>query len=147
MNLDPAVAEAVARVRRRVRQQALFYTPFALGAAGIVIALIVGMVTRGSKSNIGITVLLAILGLLLVYQAVQSWRDVFSPPAVLEGQILRRWSKLELLAGRGYYLRVGRNIMRTDRLIWEQVQVGERVRLTCLPHTQVVVAAERLGDS
>jgi hypothetical protein len=95
-----------------------------------------------SAGRIAGLVFVGLVGLLLVYQVVQSVRDLFAQPVATEGLVERRWSRADLLIFRNSYIFVGRSIFRLSPEQFIEADLGDTVRVVHYPHTATVESLE-----
>ena len=129
--------------RGAVLRSALIYTPFlavTLTALGFILVDTASDGVSGGRV-IG-SVLVGVVALLLVYQVVQSLRDLFSQPVETVGLVERRWSRHDFFLFRNDYLFVQRNVYRVEPEQFIEVDLGDTVRIRHYPHTGTVETVE-----
>ena len=129
--------------RATVLRSLLLFTPFLLVVLAALTFLLRSTVDEGASG--GRIVALALMGsvaLLLVYQVVQSVRDLFSRMVETIGRVERRWSRSDLLLFRNSYIFVGRNVFRLPPEQFVEIGLGDTVRIVHYPHTAAVEAIE-----
>jgi len=108
-----------------------------------------GVIAEGGGGGIFLLVLVTIMVFLAGFQSIQSLRDLRSPPATIEGPVIRKWQRAEFLLFPAHYLYVSKSIFKVPPLIFEQIKERDVVAITHYRHTMTVVAVRRLrhGDS
>jgi hypothetical protein len=129
-----------------VRTAALFAPFFAFALVGF-IYLALGTGESGTTGRIVGLVLVGSVTLLLGYQVVQSVRDMFAGLQETVGPVERRWSRNEFFLFHNTYVFVGKDVYRLSPEQALEVELGDMVRITHLPHTSTVEAIERLPRS
>jgi hypothetical protein len=137
--------DEISSARRRLIRDALIYTPVSLGALAAWGATLASIVRSGGGPGIGLLVVLTVAVLLVGFQSIQSLRDLVATPVTSEGEVLRKWRRLELLFFPAYYIYVNRNVFRIPILFYHQVERGDVVNITHYPHTATVIAVKRLS--
>jgi len=128
---------------RAVLRSLLLFTPL-LAVALVVLGFIVfDIATEGaSGGNIAVLVFVGFVSALLLYQVVQSLRDVFSNLMETTGLVERSWSRNDLLLFRSQYLFLNRTVFRVGPEQALDVQLGDTVRIVHYPHTGAVESVE-----
>jgi hypothetical protein len=126
-----------------VRTAALFAPFFAFALVGF-IYLALGTGESGTTGRIVGLVLVGSVTLLLGYQVVQSVRDMFASLQETVGLVERRWSRNEFFLFHNTYVFVGKDVYRLSPEQAMEVELGDMVRITHLPHTSTVERIERL---
>jgi hypothetical protein len=87
------------------------------------------------------TSIVAVVGLLLLYQVVQHLRDLRSPLAESEGVVTRKWKRADLIiAWESYYITVERTVFRIKPEQYLDVREESYVKVVHFPHTLNVVS-------
>ncbi|MCH8920724.1 MAG: hypothetical protein IIA23_08490 [Chloroflexi bacterium] len=129
--------------RATVLRSLLLFTPFLLVVLVALTLLLRSTADEGaSGGRIVALVLVGLVALLLVYQVVQSVRDLFSRTVETIGRVERRWSRSNLLRFRNGYIVVERNVFRLPLDRFAEVDLGDTVRIVHYPHTATVEAIE-----
>ena len=129
--------------RATVLRSFLLFTPFLLVVLVALTFLLRSTVDEGaSGGRIVAVVLMGSVALLLVYQVVQSVRDLFSRTVETIGRVERRWSRSDLFLFRNSYIFVGRNVFRLPPEQFAEIDLGDTVRIVHYPHTAAVEAIE-----
>ncbi len=137
------MVEAGPSARATVLRSLLLFTPFLLVVLVALTFLLRSTVDEGaSGGRIVALVLMGSVALLLVYQVVQSVRDLFSRMVETIGRVERRWSRSDLLLFRNSYIFVGRNVFRLPPEQFVEIGLGDTVRIVHYPHTAAVEAIE-----
>ena len=139
------MAATPSRARAAVLRNALLFSPF-LVVTLVAFAFILGEMVQEGASGGGIVVLVLIggLGLLLVYQVLQSVRDLFSQLVETTGVVERRWNRNDFFLFRNGYIFVGRDVYRLSPERFIDVELGDTVRVVHYPHTAAVESVEVL---
>jgi hypothetical protein len=133
-------------VRMGIVRSAVIWTPLFLVSAGAFVFFLVDEATGGDRGSWFLVVVLAIFGLLFGVQSIQSLLDLASEPAILEGQVGRRWSRRDSFVAKSHYMRVGRQILRGDQFTLGGISTGDRVRVRFHRRSSVVIEAEKLSE-
>lgn len=105
------------------------------------------LVDRGvSGGAVAGFVLVSLVALLLAYQVVQSVRDAFAELTETVGEVERSWTRNDMFLFRNSYVFVGREVYRVPPGQYVELNPGDRVRITHLPHTGAVETLEKLAD-
>jgi hypothetical protein len=137
------VVAATGSARGSVFRSALLFTPFMLVALGVVGLIVRDMITEGAKAGgIVALVLIGFVTLLLVYQVVQTFRDMFARPVETLGVVDRLWSRHDFLVFRNDYVFVEGDVFRIEPEHALDVKLGLTVRITHYPHTNAVIDVE-----
>ena len=137
------MAAAGPSARATVLRSPLLYTPFLLVVLVALTFLLRSTVDEGaSGGRIVALVMMSSVALLLVYQVIQSARDLFSRTVETIGPVERRWSRSDLLLFRNSYIFVGRNVFRLPPEQFAEIGLGDTVRIVHYPHTAAVEAIE-----
>ena len=129
--------------RATVLRSLLLFTPFLLVVLVALTFLFRSSVDEGaSGGRIVALVLMGSVALLLVYQVIQSARDLFSRTVETIGRVERRWSRSNLLLFRNSYIFVGRDVFRLPPEQFAEIGLGDTVRIVHYPHTAAVEAIE-----
>ncbi|MCH8993609.1 MAG: hypothetical protein IH959_01395 [Chloroflexi bacterium] len=139
------MAATHSRARTAVLRSALLFCPF-LVVALIAFAFMLRETVREGASGGGIVVLVLVggLGLLLVYQVLQSVRDLFSQLVETTGVVKRRWNRNDFFLFRNGYIFVGRDVYRLSPERFIDIDLGDTVRIVHYPHTATVESIEVL---
>lgn len=136
---------ATTRAWRMVVRSVLLFTPFTLVALAVLGFLAQDIVIEGaSAGRIVALVLVGFVALLLVYQVVQSVRDLFAQRVETTGVVERRWSRNDMLIFRNDYIFVAGEVFRIEPEDAFDIEVGRKVRITHYPHTNAVIKVEAL---
>ncbi len=134
--------------RTAVFRSALLFTPFTLVALAILGFLAKDVAVEGVSAGLVVAlVLVGFVTLLLVYQVVQSVRDLFAQPVETTGVVDRRWSRNDMLIFRNDYIFVEGDVFRIEPEHTSDIEVGRKVRITHYPHTNAVIDVEVLPMS
>lgn len=134
---------ATTSARGAVLRSALLFTPFMLISFGIIGFIVQDMVVDGAKTGgIVALVLIGFVSLLLVYQVVQTLRDLFAQAVETTGIVDRLWSRNDFLVFRNDYVFVEGDVFRIEPEHALDVELGRMVRITHYPHTNAVVNVE-----
>jgi hypothetical protein len=88
---------------------------------------------------------LALIGLLLAYQLWTHVRDLGSPAMESEGQILRKWSRADLIiAWQAYYISIGRRVFRIEPGDYVMLDEGMHAHVVHFPRTLNVISVEQI---
>ena len=137
------MAAAGPSARATVLRSLLLYTPFLLVVLVALTFLFRSTVDEGaSGGRIVALVMMSSVALLLVYQVIQSARDLFSRTVETIGRVERRWSRSNLLLFRNSYIFVGRDVFRLPPEQFAEIGLGDTVRIVHYPHTAAVEAIE-----
>jgi len=122
---------------------AVIYTP--LFVAGIVLTTlsVLGRLDAGPV----LTFIEAVLTLLFGHQSIQSIRDLRSTVVRTDGSIGRKWTKMDFVVSRSYYISIGRSIFRVPPVDWHVVEEDDRVAVVHYPHTGTVASVDKLPSS
>jgi len=130
--------------RRSIVRDTLIYTPLLLAILAAWGAALATAIKEHGGGGIVLLVLLSLVALLIGFQSIQSLRDLWSQPIVTEGEVLRKWSRAELLLFRAHYLYVNRFVFRVTPLVYLQLRTGDVVAVRHYRHTATVVSIERV---
>jgi hypothetical protein len=139
VNEEPTeTSERVARTS--LVRGAIIYTP--LFAAGVILTALslLGRLDAGPV----LTVIEALLTVLFGHQSIQSLRDLRAELVRTEGSVGRKWSKMDFLVSRSYYVSIGRSIFRMPPVDWHLFEEEDRIAVIHYPHTGTVAGVERL---
>ena len=90
-------------------------------------------------------VVIALIGLLLAYQLWTHLRDIGAPAMESEGQILRKWSRADLIiAWQAYYISIGRRVFRIEPEDYIMLDEGMHARVVHFPRTLNVISVEQV---
>ena len=137
------MAEGSSSARASILRSALLFSPF-LAVSAFALALIIGDVVNGEAGvghGVGVF-LVGLMTLLLVYQVVQSIRDLFSRCVETVGVVERQWSRKEFMLFRNGYIFIGRNVFRLEMEEYVDIKQGDTVRVVHYPHTLTVDTVE-----
>ncbi len=134
------------RVRRGLIITALIWTPpFLICAALLLFFGFDVLVNDGDRGGTWfLVVVLAVVSFLFGSQCIQSLLDLARGVQEMTGEVTRRWARSDSLVLRSHYIRIGKQILRGDRLALEPYQEGDRVRVVYYPNSAVVVEIRRL---
>ncbi|HEY8173172.1 MAG TPA: hypothetical protein VIH21_08785 [Dehalococcoidia bacterium] len=106
------------------------------------VAVVYYIVTSGAKGAAYVTLsIIVVVGLLLGYQVFQHYRDLRSPLAESDGEIIRKWSRADLIvAWHSYYVTVDRRVFRVAAADYVEVDEGMYVKVVHFPNTLNVVS-------
>ncbi len=96
----------------------------------------------GGTVNVAALLLLAPPFLIVAWHFSNLARDLRAQPVVSEGEVRRKWSRIDLPFVRSYYLYVGKTVYRIPANAWTRLEQGDRVSITHLPHTATVERLE-----
>lgn len=140
-----------ARARKGVLRSMAVWTPvFAICTALALFLLLEALQPGGGGAWFGFS-LLALIGLLSAYSALNAWRDWFSQPMESSAQIMRKWRKFDFLFFfRAHYVLVDaigdKRVLRVRPDIYQEMpEPGGWVWLEHYPHTNALVAWRPLG--
>jgi hypothetical protein len=126
-----------------VLRSLLLFAPFLLVVLVALTFLLRSTVDEGtSGGRIVALVLVGSVAFLLVYQVVQSVRDLFSRTVETVGRVERRWSRSDLFLFRNSYIFVGQDVFRLPPGQFAEIGLGDTVRIVHYPHTAAVEAIE-----
>ena len=129
--------------RATILRSLLLFVPFLLVVLVALALLLRSTADEGaSGGRIVALVLMGSVGLLLVYQVVQSVRDLFSRTVETVGRVERRWSRSNFFLFRNSYIFVGRDVFRLPPKQFTEIGLGDTVRIVHYPHTAAVEAIE-----
>ena len=129
--------------RATILRSLLLFVPFLLVVLVALALLLRSTADEGaSGGRIVALVLMGSVGLLLVYQVVQSVRDLFSRTVETVGRVERRWSRSNFFLFRNSYIFVGRDVFRLPPEQFVEIGLGDTVRIVHYPHTAAVEAIE-----
>ena len=134
--------QATAAARASLWRTALVFAPLFLLSLGGMVVIIVNLALEGASGLIVTLVLLTLAALLTGHQAIQSIRDLLSPPKETTGPIRRRWSRADAIVIRSYYIHVEGGVYKVDPAIYLELKEGDPVTITHYPHTNTVIAVE-----
>ncbi|MGB2696007.1 MAG: hypothetical protein WBD55_12595 [Dehalococcoidia bacterium] len=134
--------------RGAVVRSALLFIPFMLISLGVIGFIVQDMVVDGANAGgIVALVLIGFVSLLLVYQVVQTLRDLFAQPVETTGIVDRLWSRHDFLVFRNDYVFVEGDVFRIEPEHALDVGLGRMVRITHYPHTNAVVHVEIVSQA
>jgi len=91
------------------------------------------------------TSIVAVVGLLLLYQVVQHLRDLRAPLAESEGLVVRKWKRADLIiAWESYYITVDRTVFRIKPEQYLDVREDSYVKVVHFPSTLNVVSVHEV---
>jgi hypothetical protein len=136
------VADPESDARASVFRSLLIYGAF-LAADVLVIGWVL---SRGIQGPAYVTTsIVAVVGLMLLYQVVQHARDLRAPLAESEGMVTRKWKNADLIiAWDSYYIRVDRFVFRIKPEQYIEVRENSYVKVVHFPHTLNVVSVHEL---
>ena len=129
--------------RTSIVRSMLLFAPFLALALAVLAVLAGDAADGGGGAFVGLT-LIGLVALLLIYQVVQSLRDLLAQPVETEGRVERRWNRNEFFLFRNSYAFVGGNVFRLSPEQEVHVDLGDKVRIRHYPHTATVEAIEVL---
>lgn len=92
--------------------------------------------------------IVAVVGLLLGYQAVQHYRDLRTPLAESVGVVQRKWTRADLIiAWNSYYVTVDRTVFRVRPEDYIHLDEAMYVKVVHFPNTLNVVSIHELKRS
>jgi len=129
--------------RTSVLRSALLFSPFLAVSAFALSYIIADVVHDGATAGriVGL-VLVGFVTLLLVYQVVQSIRDLFGTQVETVGVVERQWSRNELFLFRNSYIFVKSDVFRVEQEEYIEIKLGDTVRVVHFPHTATVESVE-----
>jgi hypothetical protein len=136
--------------RRSLLVQAIFFTPLMLGGLALVAYLVLRALDGADGGDIFLIVVVAVVTLLIGFQAITALLDFRSDPITTEGRVGHRWMRHDLvILGESCFIRVeseerGNPIFKIDRFWWEQIQTGDLVTVVHYPHTLAVESVEKV---
>jgi hypothetical protein len=136
------VADPASEARASVFRSLLIYGAF-LAADLLVIGWVL---SRGIQGPAYVTTsIVAVVGLMLLYQVVQHARDLRAALAESEGMVTRKWKNADLIiAWDSYYIRVDRYVFRIKPEQYIEVRENSYVKVVHFPHTLNVVSIHEL---
>lgn len=130
--------------RTAIVRSAILFAPFlAITLAALAALASDASSGAGAGTIVGLT-LVGLVALLLVYQELQSLRDLLSQPVESIGTVERRWNRNEFFLFRNSYAFVKGNVFRLSPEQEIHVRLGDTVRVLHYPHTATVEAVEVL---
>jgi hypothetical protein len=91
------------------------------------------------------TSIVAVVGLLLLYQVLQHLRDLRAMLVESEGVVQRKWKNADfIIAWDSYYIRVDRTVFRMKPEFWIDVRENAYVKVVHYPNTLNVVSVHEL---
>lgn len=139
----PTPEERARRVHRNLVRSAVIWTPPFLLCLGLLIFFAWDQSLgeeRGSWFLVGVLVIATVL---FGSQSIQALLDLAGEPRELVGEVTRRWARSDSLVVRTHYMRIGKQIMRGDREILDDVKVGDHVAVRFYGHSGVVITVEK----
>lgn len=129
--------------RTSVLRSTLLFSPF-LAVSAFALSYIIGDVIHdgATAGRIVGLVLTGVITLLLVYQVVQSIRDLFAEHVETVGVVERQWSRNEFLLFRNSYIFVKNDVFRVEQEEYIEIKLGDTVRVVHFPHTAAVESVE-----
>jgi hypothetical protein len=132
--------------RNGIIRSAIIWTPFFLITGGALLFFFFDEVTGGDRGSWFLIIVLTIFAVLFGSQSIQAIADLLSKPRTMEGPVTRRWTRNDSLVLRTHYVRVGKTILRGDRLALEEIKTGDRVAVRFFAHSGVLIAIEKLAE-
>ena len=128
-----------------IARSLLIYLPF----LGVIIVVLIFLAREVASEGVSAgrlvgLALVGFIGLLLLYQVVQSARDLFARPVETTGLVERRWSRSEFFLFRNDYIFLKGTVFRLPPEIAIHVDLGDAVRIVHYPHTGTVASLEVL---
>ena len=124
-----------------IRGTLLYAVFLALDIAVIVLILVV----RTGNAAFVTLAFVAFVGVLLLFQLVQHVRDLGAQPVEMDGVVLRKWRRADLvIAMDSHYLTVGKKVFRVRPEDWVHVDEMMRVRVLHYPHTLNVISVREV---
>ncbi|MEX0749385.1 MAG: hypothetical protein WD359_01120 [Dehalococcoidia bacterium] len=110
------------------------------------VLVIVWVVSNGIEGPAYVTTsIVAVVGLLLLYQVVQHVRDLRAPLVESEGIVTRKWKNADLIiAWDSYYIRVERVVFRIKPEYFIDVREESYVKVVHFPYSLNVVSVHEL---
>jgi len=134
--------------RERVVYMAILYT--ALAAICLVAVLTaVSQILAGDSGFIVMLFIFGVPGVILASFARQYLRDLRANCINVEGDVVKKWHKgnLFIFLLPSYYIYVEDKVFAISRREYAMLLEGDRVRVTCFPHSLTVERLERFDES
>lgn len=130
--------DAARSARASLIRTGLIYSAFLAVDVAVIVYIVVARVSNAAFITLAIV---AIVGLLLLYQVVQHVRDFGASPVETDGVVQRKWRRADLIiAMDSYYLTVDRTVFRVKPEDWIHIEEAMPVAVVHFPHTQSVVS-------
>lgn len=134
--------------RDKVVLNAVLYSLGGLACGAVSILALVRIVS----GDTGFVVMLFFFGVpaaILAGFARQYIRDISAEPVVIEGEVIRKWQKGNLLIFflPSYYIYVADKVFSIRRQEYALLLPGDQVRVRCFPHSLTVEELERYDSS
>ncbi|HLF72100.1 MAG TPA: hypothetical protein VI759_08120 [Dehalococcoidia bacterium] len=134
--------------RGAVIRNAMFYSTLFGGCLALVILALIKIVSGDSGFFFMLTVF-GLLGLLFLYFARLYLRDLTKQPVQIEGEVMKKWHKGNLLFFflSSYYIVVDKKIISIPVQAYGLLLETDLVRVTCYPHSLTVERIELYDTS
>jgi hypothetical protein len=136
------VQDPESNARASLIRSLIIYSLF-LAADLIVIGYVLSIGIQGAAYVT--TSIVAVVGLLLLYQVIQHLRDLRAMLVESEGVVQRKWKNADfIIAWDSYYIRVDRTVFRMKPELWIEVRENSYVKVVHFPNTLNVVSVHEL---
>jgi hypothetical protein len=139
--------EPALQKRNAVIRMAMFYSAlFGVCLALVILALV--KIVSGETGFLFMLTIFSLMGLLFLYFARLYLRDMRKQPVQIEGEVMKKWHKGNLLFFflSSYYIVVDKKIISIPMQAYGVLLETDMVRVTCYPHSLTVERIE-LYDS